>query len=190
MIYENVIDIFTILFIVVGILRLVSQGLFASVKLDYSFIKCAIPGYSSYHLSDSLNTKKFYLFGTALRIGGVMLMAAVLVWQYYMSMVQLTHMYGLLFQTYTPKDYSVLWSILSYTGVLLIVAGCVVRWVQAKRMMPYFSNPGWMNVLFAIEPTLYYVAMTFSKKVLYIMNKNPKYMSSEEYQIYCALLEE
>lgn len=189
MIYETILECIVITFAVMSILRLVAQGLFFTVKMDEPFLPNVIPGVASYRLSAKHGAKREYILGTILRVGGAVLMVAILFWQYYQNLVQLTHMYGLLFQTYEPVDYSVVWSILSYTGVLMILAGMVLRYFAAQHAAPFFNAPKWMSVVCAIEPAFYYVYMAASKKVLYVMLKNPKYMSSEEYQMFCVLSE-
>jgi hypothetical protein len=189
MIYETVLEFIVITFVVMSILRLVAQGLFSAVKLDESFLPNVIPGLSSYRFFKKHGAKREYILGTILRVGGAILMIAVLFWQYYQNLVQLTHMYGLLFKTYEPVDYSVVWSILSYTGVIMILAGVVLRYFAAQHVAPFFNASKWMSVVCAIEPAFYYVCMAASKKVLYVMMKNPKYMSSEEYQMFCVLSE-
>jgi hypothetical protein len=187
MIYETVLSVILIVAIVVTIVRMVAQGLFWAVKMDRPFLKGAIPIVSSWKLHKEFGASRLHLIGSLLRVIGVALMLGVILAQYYESLVQLTHMYGLYFQTYTPVDHSVMWAMLSYTGVLMIITGYIIRMFSARDVSVVFNKFGFVNVLFALEPTIYYLWMVFDKNAVFLLNKPTKLMSHEEYQLYCAI---
>lgn len=187
MIYTTVLEAILVVFVCVSVVRLVMQGFFFAVKYNQPFYKGIIPFYSSYQLHKSCGAKKYHILGSALRIAGFALMIGVLLWQYYDSLMQITHMYGVLLHYYEPTDYTVAWNLLSYAGLLFMVAGLITRWFPTRQVSQFFSAKGFVNVLGSIEPALYYLWLTISPKAIYLLNKNPKHMSSEEYQMFCVL---
>lgn len=190
MIYTNVLEAIIVTIVCVSIVRMITQGIFFFFKFNQPFYKGVIPVVSSYRLHKTFGASKLHLLGSILRFGGFALMLGVLLWQYYDSLVQMTHMYGVLLHNYTPTSYNTAWILLSYAGLFIMVAGWIMRWLPTRRISPFFGMSGFVNVLGTIEPTLYYLWMTFSPKAVFILNKPTKQMSSAEYQMYCVLTEE
>lgn len=190
MIYTDTFEAIVVIIVCVSIVRMLAQGVFFSFKFNQPFYKGIIPGISSYRLHKTFGASKFHLISSVLRVGGFAMMTAVLVWQYYDSLVQMTHMYGMLLHTYTHPSYDTAWVLLSYAGLFLMIAGWIMRWFPTRQVSQFFGMSGIVNIIGAIEPTLYYLWMTFSKKAVFILNKSTKQMSSEEYQMYCVITEE
>lgn len=180
-----------LLMLIVGCFRMIAQAFFLKKHMKKPIKEGCIPFWTNIKLHNLFGVGKLNYIGLALRVVGVALMIGTLIWQYYESMVQLTHMYGLLLQTYTPTDYSLLWQIMSWGGIILMVAGIGCRLVTIKRIFKYFGvNSKLMQFLGMVEPTLYYVFLSLSHKARFILDKPTKQMSREEYELYCALSEE
>lgn len=174
----------------IGFVRMLTQSFFLSKHLNQSFKTGCIPFVTNIRLYKRFGLSKINIIGMVLRIAGFVLMLGILIAQYYFSLLQMTHMYGLLLRTYTPTDYTVLWNVLSWTGVALIIAGCTCRLLMIKKFSKYFSMTGFVNFLGMVEPGLYFAVMSISRKVNFIMNKSTRQMSQEEYMLYCSLSEE
>ncbi|MBQ8806585.1 MAG: hypothetical protein IJZ68_09105 [Bacteroidaceae bacterium] len=190
MIYEQAFNWLLVILIVGTIVRMCAQGFLYAVKLEQPFWKGCIPFVSAWKLHTKHAVHGLHLWGSVLRIVGFGMVVGVVFGQYYEAMVQMTHMYGLYFQTYEPVDHSTMWTLLSYTGVLMTIAGCVVRFFASQSLSIVFSKYGFLNGVGALVPTLYYLILAVSKTSVYLLKKPTKLMSHEEYQLYCALTEE
>lgn len=190
MMYTKALEIMLVIITCVSIVRMITQGFFFYSKLNQPFYKGILPFISSYKMHQTFRATQHYLIASLLRICGCALMLFVLIWQYFDSLVQMTHMYGILLHNYTHPNYNAVWIALSYAGAAIMLAGYIMRWFPTKQVSQFFAMSGTVNVLGAIEPTLYYVWMAFSRKAGFILNKPTKQMSSEEYQMYCVLTEE
>lgn len=190
MIYTDAFQAIVVIAVCLSIIRMLAQGVFFSYKFNQPFYKGIIPWISSYRLNRTFGVSKWYFISSALRVGGCALMICVLVWQYYDSLVQMTHLYGILLHKYTHTNYDTVWICLSYAGLFMTLAGWIIRWLPTKQISRFFGMHGFVNILGTIEPTFYYLWMTFSRKAIFVLNKPTKQMSSEEYQMYCVLTEE
>lgn len=190
MIYTTVLAYIVAIVLCVGVLRMLAQGFFMKRKVGKGFFDGCIPGLSGWKFHKMFSKDREFLIGSAMRIVGFVLMIVTLLWQYYESMVQMTHMYGLIFQNYEPTNYHTLWNVMSFSGILLIVAGMVVRMITYKRISFFFGQTGLINFLGMIEPAFYYIMMGLNKKAIFLLNKPTKQMTREEYQMYCALTED
>lgn len=189
--YESILLSIVITIVLIGLIRLLTQAWFLKRHLKQPFIKGMIPFVSNILFYKKIRSSKLNCIGMILRIVGFILMIVTLLWQYYYTLIQLTHMYGLIFHTYVPKDFSLVWDIMSWGGIALILAGIACRLIVIKKTTQLFSmNKKLIQFFGMIEPTFCYAVLATSRNALYIMNKPTKQMSQEEYELYCLLFEE
>lgn len=149
-----------------------------------------IPIYSDYKISIFTNCKKSGLVGMLCRIIGIIGIIGVLLWQMYSMLVLMTHIFGIMANTYTqPSQLPQQIALYAFIGIWII--GIAARLLTAKRLNKYFGrNRTILDFIGMISPTVQFTVLALSRKTVFIMDKDIEDMSNEEFRIYCALTDD
>ena len=190
-IYLYIFLLFSIASIIVTVFRMTVRALFFKRQIGIPAMKGLIPVYSNQLLYKTINERKTNLVGIILRCTGFFILMLVIILQAHATQVALTHIYGLILGFYEVPDYSTLWNVMTVIGGILLVIGILIRLVMTKRMTKYFGirhlGIYFMGMLF---PGCFELYLAFSRKHKFLLNKNPKEMTRDEYLLYTMIKEE
>lgn len=180
-----------ILFAVVAVFRTIARCLLFKRKLDINWKIGLIPVYSHIVMYNKIGEKKNALLASIARLLGLGALLFVIVHQYYVAQVALTHIYGLILGFYEMPNYDMLWNINAALGAIALLCGLIMRLQYTKKLSFFFraSSP-LLNFLGMFCPSIYELRLALSKKYQYLMYRDTKDMSRDEYQIYLSLIEE
>ncbi len=180
-----------IIFVIIALFRATSRALLFKNKLQMDWGLGLIPVYSHILMYEKIGERKNATIASLARLLGIGALLFVILHQQYVAEVALTHIYGLILGFYEMPDYDILWNVNSALGALALLCGLIMRLQYTKKMSMLFraSSIG-MNFLGMLCPGIYEFILMKSKKYKYLMYRDTKDMSREEYQIYCSLIEE
>lgn len=159
-------------------------------KLGWSWKQAIVPVASHVIVSEKLGMKNQAIICSVFRIIGAILFFGAWIVQYYLSQYYMTHFYGIMLGNFTVPDYGDLWNILSTIGALVGVFGIAGRLMICKKFSRLFGcSSKLVNFIGMLFPSVYETYLALSKKYVWLMHRPTHQMTSEEYAMYCAMLD-
>jgi hypothetical protein len=178
-----------IAFFVLFALRMSSRVLLFA-KMGWSWKQAIIPVGSHIFMAERIGLKREAFICSVLRIVGLILCAGTLLAQYYLSQYYMTHFYGIMLGNFSVPDYGNLWNILSTIGALVGVFGIAGRLIVCKKLSRLFGCTNKLvNFIGMLFPSIYELYLSLSRKYVWLMQRPTHHMTSEEYAMYCAMLD-
>ena len=152
--------------------------------------KSLIPVASYIFLGEKLGLKKQAIICSTCRILGAILFFGTVIVQYYMAEYYMSHLYGIMLGNYAVPDYSNIWNVLLTAGALISAFGIAGRLLVCKKLSLMFGcTNSFINIIGMLLPSVYELYFACSKKYVWLMKKPTHNMTTEEYAMYCAMLD-
>lgn len=159
-------------------------------KIGWSTKKALIPVVSHISISEKLGLKNQAIICSICRIVGVVLVFGTIIVQYYLAQYYMSHFYGIMLGNYTVPDYSAIWNILSTAGALIGALGIAGRLLVCKKFSRLFGcHNKIVDAIGMVFPSIYELYFACSQKYMWLMQRPTHQMTSEEYAMYCAMID-
>lgn len=159
-------------------------------KIGWPIKKALIPVASHISISEKLGLKNQAIICSICRIVGMILVFGTLIVQYYLAQYYMSHFYGIMLGNYTVPDYSNTWNVLSTAGALIGAFGMAGRLLVYKRVSRLFGcHNKIVDAIGMVFPSVYELYLACSQKYTWLMKRPTHNMTTEEYAMYCAMLD-